>query len=336
MFKCKLCSYQTNDKSNYNRHNKSKIHLKKLKVATDNKKRLEKNTETKNTQNITKRYKCPNCDNKYTLMKNLKRHYKTCEVLKLREEKTEMEIKLKTKNVKLKTKDDIIKNNNVKLKSKDDIIKSKDVIIQTKDDLIKQYKSQVKMYESIINCSSTLVKNSFMTINAIANKYANAPPLEMCNISDYGLPKDEQFYDNLLYDYKNGLIGKTLGDLIIKKHKKDNKELQSIWNTDSSRNTFFIKNKSKDENNESYWYIDKKGIVTSKNLIDPLVEHLTVVFQNKNDKMSKETNICSTNLYDNHIKKMQLIVKFIQALNDNVVTKKILSYVGPKLHLNSE
>lgn len=69
MYICNLCNYQTEDKSNFNHHNKSKKHLFKL------------NTETKNNENIKLQLKEKEIE-------ELKQ-----ELIKVKEEKKEFEIK---------------------------------------------------------------------------------------------------------------------------------------------------------------------------------------------------------------------------------------------------
>lgn len=328
-FYCKICSYKTARKSSYDKHCESKRHKNNKRfydglVKDADKDNIENSDEFSISPNASSMHtlgsslKCNFCGLEYIHRKNLLRHHKSCKKMK-------MSTKIDVIKDELKNKENVIHDLKIKYKSKNNECKIKDI-------QLRQNLSQIKMYESIINCSSSIVKDSFLTINTIAKKYANAPALETCNINDYGLPKDDEFYDNLLYDWKNGLIGQTLGNLIINKHKKDNKELQSIWTTDSARNTFFIKSKNGKSDEESFWSIDKNGVETTGNLIEPIISHLKIVFQNKNDKLAQEVD---ATLFDECTTKMILILKFIKALNDNIVSRKVLRYIGPQLHINA-
>lgn len=180
-------------------------------------------------------------------------------------------------------------------------------------------KLQLKFYESFIN-STPIITDSFSTINAIACKYTNAPSLESCKINDYGFQKNKDFYNKLLLDYKNGVIGKTLGDLIIKKYKKNNKTLQSIWSSKSLRKTFFIKS-------EYHWQIDKKGIIVSSELIHPLTRHLLSEYNNKINELLKQP-------YNDDL--MNLMIKFSKDLNNNKIVCKILKYIKPEFHFDEK
>ena len=71
MYQCKLCNYNTNDKSNYNRHILTKKHIKN-----------EKNVCKKNVCEKSLQYKCEECGKSYKYLSGLSRHKNKCESIK--------------------------------------------------------------------------------------------------------------------------------------------------------------------------------------------------------------------------------------------------------------
>jgi hypothetical protein len=65
---------------------------------------------------------------------------------------------------------------------------------------------------------------------------------------------------------------KFLGSIIVKCYKKENKQDQSLWNTDTTRYSYIIKYI---KNNISKWEQDKKGTKTQTKVIDPLITCVT-------------------------------------------------------------
>ena len=114
---CKKCNYKTNDYSNWNRHLKTKLHIKKT-----NHKILEK----KNEESI-----CEYCKKKYATLYTLKRHYDVCKKIisknndskkmeKLEKENNKLKEELKIQALKIENKfqKKIIKSKNKEIKSK--------------------------------------------------------------------------------------------------------------------------------------------------------------------------------------------------------------------------
>ena len=84
-FTCTTCNYESNLKSNYDRHLKSKRHLTKVEITSENPpKTLRKPSD--------KIYTCNYCNNEYTRLDNLNRHQKNCVKQILEDNATQLEL----------------------------------------------------------------------------------------------------------------------------------------------------------------------------------------------------------------------------------------------------
>ena len=57
----------------------------------------------------------------------------------------------------------------------------------------------------------------------------------------------------------------------IKNYKKKNAKDQSLWNSDTTRLTYFVRDPDTKEN---VWKVDKKGIRTTELIITPFLEYI--------------------------------------------------------------
>lgn len=81
---------------------------------------------------------------------------------------------------------------------------------------------------------------------------------------------------------------KFIGSIIAHRYKKDNKQDQSIWNTDVARYSYIIKLL---ENNTSGWKQDRKGIKTQTQIVAPLIVCIS-------DLLKEHYNYVRTNLFN--------------------------------------
>ena len=119
----------------------------------------------------------------------------------------------------------------------------------------------------------------------VINNYKNAPPLIETQYEE--ILDEDKFVKGLVYYNKKNIIDEKLGNIIIKKHKKNDPSQQSFWSTDPSRLNYLVKStnietldnehdtKSKiivnfKKTNE--WTRDKGGIKITKMVIDPLLD----------------------------------------------------------------
>jgi len=131
---------------------------------------------------------------------------------------------------------------------------------------------------ALFQVSKEDIAQSMSAMTYITSKYKNAPILsQMKNYISIGYSDKEKFLDLVIYENEKETLHKFIGEFIIKYYKKNNSSLQSLWNTDSSRLTYVIRQLS--ANNKLEWIIDKDGIETTKIIIKPLLEFIHTILK---------------------------------------------------------
>ena len=206
MNKCKCCNFETERKSNYDRHIKTKRHLVKMEIASKNPQITSKKTK----KNLEKIYKCNYCNKDYTRLDNLTRHHTNCiKYIVYNNDKQfgiyEIEIK------ELKTQ-----------------LKDKDIEIKELNNTIHQINNkQISVLQNNLKPSNT--NNS----QIIINNYPNAPNLGFPD----NIPVDESLKEYIQLGGIKGL-SKFISDYWVKDVKPIDR---SIWMVDPSRNKFLIR-----------------------------------------------------------------------------------------------
>lgn len=305
---CEKCKYKTDDKSNYNKHLKSKHHITKLLDITT------KEIDNSVGSFVNVKYECPNCHKTYSSASSLSRHKnKFCKGNK-------KEMSKKTNQ--------IIKK---QITNKDD-----EVIHITKSQLedklrIKELEAQVSLLNKYIN-SDKIAKNVNITVIKYAQEnYPDAPPLS--KIDDYSCLEDDEseLLESIIKKQKDNLLHKYLGDFIVKYYKKDNQSEQSLWNTDVSRLSYVIKELM--INNKSVWTKDKEGIKTKEYIIKPLLLYIKNVIENHIDKY---TDVDQNN-YDDMIERFNdgyVLLAIKMAVCNGQLSHKIIKYITPYFYMD--
>lgn len=240
-YKCEICSYETADKSNFNKHLNSKAHIQKNIINIDVDIDIDKNVNKK----LPSMFQCPKCFKTYSSTSSLSRHKnKYCygEIMKTNYEEEfneKLEQTLKQKEVEMELK------------------YSK----QTIEDM-KQYIKTTKPTTYNISVNKLIQQN-----------YPDAPFLAM--LEDYTVIHDDEDIDfarDLIYYHKKNKLDSYLGDIIIKYYKKDDPKEQSLWSTDSSRLKYIIKELI--ASNKSTWSQDDRGLKINKYVIKPLLKYI--------------------------------------------------------------
>ena len=222
-YTCELCKFSTKYKNDYTRHTQRKKHI--LKVEEHGKSVLETpknsslhvntqentNLEVKQSANLS--YKCDACGNVFNRINNLTRHYKIC--IKKDNEMNELKALL-----------------NGYKKEKENDYKE-----------IEFYKEEMKYYKKLLFETGKMMKSSVNSLTYVMENYSDAPAIQTisCNVINKKRSKINKLIEEILCAYRNKVLDKFLGDTIVDLYKKDNPEDQSIWNTDSTRLTYLLK-----------------------------------------------------------------------------------------------
>lgn len=329
---CESCNYKTNNAKNWYSHKKSIKHI-----------TLSNNDETNNNINNETNNNI-NDDKNNLLIEKLKSAETIVDMLKKQIEDKNMQIKkLETDNKKLKEQNNyFIKE--LQLEKRE----LKDKLLLEQD-----YSKQV------INNAGTIVNKSISTLQYITQNYNTAPRLmaleDYSNISE----NDNKLIDNLIYYQNKGTLHEYIGNYIVENYKKNDPKTQAIWNTDTDRLNYVIrellyKNIDKTdqiiieeihENNikqhkldkldkldKLEWIVDKKGNRVCKQIIEPILSYIKtkcIDFINKyNNDIRISTN--SGKIY----KKMETLADINTNILNNDLSKNINKYISSHLYFN--
>ena len=142
----------------------------------------------------------------------------------------------------------------------------------------------------------------------------------------------EKFIDILISSYDKQCIDKYLGDIIIKTYKKDDPSQQSIWNSDTSRLTYVIRELL--NNNKLDWTVDKKGIKTTKYIINPLLDHIEDLLRSYLSEKAVMDETTDMNEYEKSLIKMHSVANIIQSIDTNELSTNMLKYIAPHFYLS--
>lgn len=308
-YSCNFCNYTTLLKSNYTRHCKTQKHKKKCKINGENMFEISKSINTKMKLGINRnplKTQCIYCNQIFTRGRGLIHHYKVCEHKKILDNNSKQHVEME----KIKTELSMLKKLN------------------------KQYKHETKFYKSLVIESGIMIKKSIGSFAFLMDKFADAPVLTEKTIPILDdINYDEiQFGEELILNYKHKIINKYLGDMILETYKTDDPSKQALWNTDSSRHTYFIKEIMKD--NTTIWTIDKKGCKTKSVTITPLlikVRDIIVKYQKHLcNLLSDELSSFKMNEYTESAKDASYLIRDI---DDEKIEQSILNYISPKLNI---
>ncbi|ARF09672.1 hypothetical protein Indivirus_2_51 [Indivirus ILV1] len=296
-YTCELCSFNSNNKTNYSRHLLTKGHLEKVGQATQNSNSIPIIIQSDSI--------CNYCSNTYSNQSNLTKHMRKCIKKDIEEKNKNSEIeRLKIENEKIK-KD---------ATEKEKIYKKQ--IKEIKDNFSKQLES----YEKLLT-SATSPQN-VTNYNYILSNYPNAPALESkksyANLLETNIMT---LVDLIIMYYEQGRLVTFIGDYLVKEYLNEEPEKQSLWTTDLSRLTYIISEACK--KNKNIWSYDKKGVKTKKIMIEPLLKYIR-------NELAKYAEDNSNSIETIMLKKLTSIIQIINEIDGNLLIDRINKYISPK------
>ncbi len=303
-YMCSLCNYDTDRFTDLARHNKTMKHIQK-----------ENESKTKNI-NVTIKSpqshpkvtinKCENCEKIFSYKQGLSRHRKTC--------KTDNAAEV------AKLKAQIIELENKNLKEQNEYLKKDNIVLQ-----------------NIAQSATDTSKTSCSALNFVVNNYKNTPCIEKFN--DYKLLKhgneDHSISVIVIHKYNRNELCSFIGDILVTKYKKPNPEEQPVWNSDSERLAYLIRELTKD--NTERWFTDKGGIKLSSYIVKPILDHikdeLEVYTKVSNDDLISNENLSIDEQADLR-KQIMSGHKVINIIKNGILDKEIIKYISHYFHLD--
>jgi len=317
-YTCITCEYSTSDRGNYHRHTKSKRHLKKVSEINNDK----QNTVLKYPKISTNIHKYPKIDKQKSeyvckfcnlicaRANSLNKHLKTCSVSMVEKYKREFDNKLKEAEKEYRLK------------------------YEYQEDQIDLLKSDLIYYKNLIKDSGvgngTKVKITTNVQSLIVSNHENAPALEYseANILQFDSTDAHENSLFLINRYKDNTFTRFVGKCIVAACKKEDPDEQSVWATDANRLTMFIK---KMMDNDSKWISDKKGIQTTKYLINPILKKIKEMLIRYNRHIYSRINKMPQHEVDYYNDIMIHCRELVHFIEHEKLADEILRYMAPRL-----
>lgn len=309
-YTCKNCNYNTDNKSNFNRHNKSTNHKRKSNIESKLTRSVKGPTDDANKLALnckkTNLYIC-RCKKEFHHASSLSRHKQKCDIIQNKILMGELEIN--------------------ELKEQ---LKKYENVVEKCEGVIQKYE---EMHKELINTVKTSNKgNTYISVkNYIQTNYSSAPPLTKLN--DYSLleQSNNTLIDDIVYNFDHSLLDQYLGTFLINQYKKDDLSQQSIWNSDVARMTYIINELLC--NKKTSWNHDYKGIKTKEYIVIPLLEYIKKYIQDYLKNSTVNFMKLSHNECEKIMKTQVTLGQTLQYIN-TTLGDDIVKYISPYFHLN--
>ena len=325
---CDICDFETESRSTWSHHKKSKKHTKN----NLEKELKEKELQEKESQDHEK----------------IRQNY---EIELLKEKLKALENQLN-------------KTENQLVKTEKQLDHTKEQYENQLNDTKEQYESQLKhtkgQYEShietlkmqnnfqkqLINSAGGIIQKSVNTLSFLLLNYNQAPCLK--GLNDYSIISKniDHLVKDLIFYYKKGKLDKYFGDFLVKQYKNDDPELQALWSSDTDRLNYFIRelinsNNSNDivldnENKkiDTQWIVDRKGLKMTKYIINPLLEYIIEINVNYLNQKYKKNEELKLNEGEIIFKDMEAIAHINSDIKNHILSKNINKYIAPYFYFD--
>lgn len=313
-FNCVVCNYNTNECSKYNRHILSDKHIKNMKTI----------------------YICEKCNYSTINKVNYQRHLTTKKHLNINSIQFNSFIPIQDVIDKVK---DGVKQEVEKIHNK----KTEELLneIQKLKELNERNTNKIndtnnKNTQKIVK-EARIIKRSILTI--LNTHFKDSPSIDYIKQIPFIKELEKEYnakvndssdilFIRIFQDYEKKKLIKTLSDLILKFVKKDDHQIQSIFNIDSSRANFATKI-------DDFWMNDKKGMQLRKYTINKVI-HYTIdvleVFRLRLVKIRNENIIDKSIDKNDYLMKYQyLLLELVSFLNHHSTHTKIVLQLAPNL-----
>ncbi len=317
---CNLCNYSSDNKVNYLRHCKTKSHLIKEEKIYYCYECVKQYKSVNAYKNHKRNYHDNIINNKPTNNKNINKNKNIINDVDNNKLNNKINNKL---NIEINNKLDDINNNinnNINNKLKD---------IEDKIDNSK--KEVVTVVNKAINKASSLIKY-------LMENHRSVPPLKKITKNqcipilrlDYKCPEKDNDYslqEIFIRDHHRNLFIPNIAKSILKMINYQNKDIQPIYNTDSTRYNYVIKITA------DIWNEDKSGIKFTDYIIKPLLRYIRELIEDYIDNYLEKVNMYRNTLYENEqlMDEKEKAYTFDIALTNDYLIKPILKELSPYL-----
>jgi len=332
-YHCIVCNYETELLFSYNKHLKTQKHFKNVTERANNSKLIPKRFKLHSSnhhKSCEKDINCEFCEKLFSSPSNLTRHKKTCP--------TKIKINQNTINEIEKRDQEIARLKELHQRDLDSHKHELELRDKLQQQMNEQQKAEIAHLKSLINNAGGVIKTSVSALSYVVQNYDKAPVLK--TIKDFSYLEDADSDDENNVDltqtiincHKDKTIVDYLGNIIVQAYKKDDPSKQSIWNSDSTRLTYVIRELI-DKNPD--WTVDKKGVKTTKYVIDPLLEYIRQLMEDFMDDNKLEDYL------NEHVTKMKRRMENLTAsaeicynIKNKILSEQIIKYIAPHFYLN--
>ncbi len=303
-YRCTLCNYETNDSGNYSRHKKGQKHQEKVNKQHSTSIFLPnppKSSDIIIPENSKEdgEIKCNFCNITFTRLDNLYRHQnKRCSKKNEFEKEQNLTLENKINEVKIdsilrekkfmqeqfkKLEKQLEKIEKEKEELKKEKEKEKEELKKEKEEEKKKLEDQLLYYRDVAYGNNKIENDCNMTnLNFLNKHYADAPALEgpkdlhkLFNADKSANP--DVYYAQLASElgshHRLNILHKVISEFIVKEYCKEDKSKQSVWNSDSSRLNYIIKECIQ---KDKIWIMDKNGKTLLDKVIKPIIDYIKV------------------------------------------------------------
>lgn len=138
----------------------------------------------------------------------------------------------------------------------------------------------------------------------------------------------EKFVEKLLYKHRENILVDYLSRIIVRYHKKKDPSQQSIFNSDTTRLTYIVRELF--SNKKIDWRVDKKGIKTTNYIIRPLLKHIDELIREYIDqKTTIDRKTVTTEQLIRNFDNLKSGNEILHSIEKNELSENILKKISP-------
>ena len=145
--------------------------------------------------------------------------------------------------------------------------------------------------------------------------------------------KEEIYVEKLLSLFKNDKLVEYIKDIIVPMYKTDDPKQQTVWNTDTARLNYVIRDIV---GKQTEWITDKKGLKVTKYVIKPITKLMAEMTEkySKNHCKIIQKHDSSLEEIKCHVEKQNLAILLIHDLLKGDINAHVCHQLCPEFHLD--